>query len=64
VHIFALGQIQCDHAVVVAGDDRLQLAGQQIERQAVLRVLVAASDRQLQVKELNHQSPLGLLGRG
>jgi hypothetical protein len=38
VHIVALSQIQCDHAVVVAGDDRLQLAGQQVERQAVLRV--------------------------
>jgi hypothetical protein len=64
VHIVALGQIQCDHAVVVAGDDRLQLAGQQVERQAVLRVVVAANDRPLQVNEFDHQPPLGLLGRG
>ena len=64
VHVVALGQIQCDDAVVVAGDDPLQLAGQQVERQPVLRVLVAANDRQLQVNEFDHQPPLGLLGGG
>jgi len=64
VHIVALGQIQGDHAVVVAGDHRLLLAGQQIERQPVLRVLGAANDRQLQVNEFDHQPPLGLLGGG
>ena len=64
VHVVTLGQIQCDDAVVVAGDDPLQLAGQQVERQPVLRVLVAANDRQLQVSEFDDQPPLGLLGAG
>jgi len=47
VHVVTLCEIQCDDAVVVAGDDFLHLAGQQVERQPVLRVLVAVNDRQL-----------------
>ena len=64
VHVVTLGQIQCDDAVVVAGDDPLQLAGQQVERQPELRVVVAANDRQLEVSEFDDQPPLGLLGAG
>jgi hypothetical protein len=49
---------------VVAGDDVLRLAGLQVERQPVLRVLLAVHDRQLEVNEFDHQPPLGLLGGG
>ena len=64
VHVVALGEIQGDDAVVVAGDDVLRLAGQQVERQPVLRVRVAVHDRQLEVNEFDHQPPLGRLGVG
>ena len=36
VHVVALGEIEGDHAVVVAGEHLLVLAGQQVERQPVL----------------------------
>ena len=49
VHVVTLGKIQGDHAVFVAGEHLLELAGQQVERQPVLRVHVAADDRQLEV---------------
>ena len=64
VHVVALGQVQGDDAVVVAGDHLLELAGQQVERQPVLRVLVAADDRQPQLDQLDDQPALGLLGLG
>jgi hypothetical protein len=54
VHVVALGEIQCDDTVFVAGEDLLLLAGQQIECESVLRVLVAADDRQLQFHQLEH----------
>ena len=62
VHVVALGEVQGDHAVVVAGEHLLVLTGQQVERQAVLRVLVAADDRQLQLVQFDDQPALGLLG--
>ena len=64
VHVVTLGEIQCDDAVVVAGDDFPHLAGQQVECQPVLRILVAVNDRQLQLNEFDHQPPLGLLCGG
>ena len=43
VHVVALGQVQGDHAVVVAGDTPVSCcAGEQVEGQPVVRVLVAA----------------------
>ena len=62
VHVVALGEIQGDHTVRVAGEDLLVLAGQQVERQPVVRVLVAPDDRQLQLDKLGDQPPLGPLG--
>ncbi len=49
VHVVALSQVQCDHAVVVSGENLLVFAGQQVERQPVLRVAVAPYDRQVQL---------------
>ena len=62
VDVVALGQIQRDHTVVMAGEHLVLLAGQQVEREAVLRVFVAAHDRQLQLVKLGDQPALGLLG--
>ena len=50
VHVVALGEIQCDHAVVVTGEHLLGLTGKQVERQTEIRVLVAPDDRQLRVR--------------
>ena len=33
VHVVALGEIQCDHAVFLTGEHLLELAGEQVERQ-------------------------------
>ena len=62
VHVVALGEVQGDHAVVVAGEHLLGLTGEQVERQAVLRVLVAAHDRQPQLVQFDDQPTLCLLG--
>ncbi len=64
VYVVALGEIQRDHTVVVARVHLLVLAGEQVECQAVLRVLVATHDRQLQLMELDDQPPFGLLRIG
>lgn len=45
VDVVALGEIHGDDAVLVSGEDLLELAGQQIERQSVVHVLVASDDR-------------------
>ena len=45
MHIVALREIQCDHTVVVAGEHLLELTGEQVERQAVLGILVSSHDR-------------------
>ena len=37
VHVVALGEVEGDDAVVVAGEHLLVLAGEQVERQAVVR---------------------------
>ena len=55
VHVVALGEVQRDDAVLVAGEHLLKCAGQQIERQPVVRVLVAADDGQLEVDEFDDQ---------
>ncbi len=64
VHVVALGQIQCDDAVVVAGHHILVRAGQQPEGQPVVGILFAPDDRQLQLVQLGDQPPLGSLGAG
>ena len=46
----------------VAGDHLLVLAGQQVERQAVIGVLVPADDGQLEFVQFDDQPPFGLLG--
>jgi hypothetical protein len=64
VHVVALGQIQCDDAVVVSGHHVLVCAGQQPEGQPVLGILITPDDRQLQLVQLGNQPPLGRLGAG
>jgi hypothetical protein len=63
VHIVALGEVNGDEAVVVAGKDTLGRAGQQIECQPVLRVDMSGDDGQFQFVEFGDQpafSPLRL----
>ncbi len=45
VHIVTLGEVKRDHPVVMAGEHLLEFTGEQVERQAVLMVLVAPHDR-------------------
>ena len=61
VYVVAFGEIQRDDAVFVAGEHLLELAGEQVERQPVLGVLVAPDDGQFQFDQLGDQPPLGLL---
>ena len=62
VDVVALGQIQCDDAVVVPGDHFFVRTGQQAEGQPVIRILVAPDDRQLELVQLGDQPPLGRFG--
>jgi hypothetical protein len=51
VDVIAFDQIQGDQAVVVAGQDSLVLAGEQVECQAAFGILVATHDGQLEIGE-------------
>ena len=64
MHIVTLGQIQCDDAVIVAGDHLLECAGEQPKAQPVLGIPVAPHDGQLQLVQLDDQPSLGCLGPG
>jgi hypothetical protein len=64
VHVVALSEVERDHPVVMARHHRLEFTGEQIKGQAVLRVLVAADDGQLELVQFENQPALGLLGGG
>ena len=57
MHVVALSQVDGDDAVVMAGDHRFVSTGQQIERQAVLRVLLTVDDREPQFVQFGDQTP-------
>ena len=62
VGVVALGEVERDHPVDVTDGDVLGDAGQQVERQAVVGVVVAGDDRQPEGVELDDQPALGRLG--
>ena len=62
VRVVALGEVEGDHPVVVPDDDVLVDAGQQVERQPVVGVVVARDDRQAEGVELDDQAALGRFG--
>jgi hypothetical protein len=62
VRVVALGEVEGDHAVVVADDDVLVDAGEQVEGQSLLRVVVTGDDRQPEGVKLDDQPALGRLG--
>ena len=63
VHVVALGQIDCDDPVFVAGQHLLVRTGQQPESQAVVGILITADDRQLQLVQLGDQPRLAASAR-
>ena len=64
VHVVTLGEIDCDDPVFVPGHHLLVCAGQQPESQAVIGILIASDDRQLQLVQFDDQPTLGRLGAG
>ena len=64
VDVVALGEVKRDDAVVVTGEHLLVLAGQKVEGETEVGVLVTPDDRQLELDQFGDQPSFGLLRVG